>query len=59
MSVEKSPHYYHLNLDYKRLSFARELKGLTKKELAERIGKTPSAITQYEKENPVFLWRLS
>ena len=50
MSVEKSPHYYHLNLDYKRLSFARELKGLTKKELAERIGKTPSAITQYEKE---------
>jgi len=50
MSMEKSPHYYHLNLDPKRISFARELRGLTKKELAERIAKTPSAITQYEKE---------
>ena len=50
MSVEKSPHYYHLNLDPKRISFAREVRGLTKKELAEKIGKTPSAITLYEKE---------
>lgn len=50
MSVEKSPHYYHQHIDPKRIGFARELKGLTKKELAERIGKTPSAITQYEKE---------
>lgn len=48
MSTEKSPHYYFQHLDFTRISLARELRGLTKKELAERIGKTPSAITQYE-----------
>ena len=48
MSVGKSPHFYHQNLDPARISFARELNGLTKKELAERINKTPSSITLYE-----------
>lgn len=32
----------------KRLILARELKGLTKSELASKINKTPSAITQFE-----------
>lgn len=31
-----------------RLTIARELQGLTKKDLAERVGKTPSAISQFE-----------
>lgn len=31
-----------------RLTIARELRGLTKQDLAEKIGKTPSAITQFE-----------
>ena len=48
MSAEKSPHFYLQNLDPSRIKFARELQGLTKKELAEKINKTPSAITQYE-----------
>ena len=48
MSAEKSPHFYLQNLDPGRIKFARELHGLTKKELAEKIGKTPSAVTQYE-----------
>lgn len=48
MSAEKSPHFYLQNIDPSRIKFARELQGLTKKELAEKIGKTPSAVTQYE-----------
>lgn len=48
MSAEKSPHFYLQHLDPNRIKFARELHGLTKKELAEMINKTPSAITQYE-----------
>ncbi len=48
MSVERSPHFYLQHLDPGRIRFARELNGLTKKELAEKIGKTPSAVTQYE-----------
>jgi Zn-dependent peptidase ImmA (M78 family)/DNA-binding XRE family transcriptional regulator len=35
-------------LDKDRITFARELRNLTKKELAEAIGKTPSTITQIE-----------
>ncbi len=40
---------YHLNmLNSGRISYARELRGLTKKALAEKIQKTPAAVTQYE-----------
>jgi len=35
-------------LDPRRITVGRELRGLTKKTLAERIGKTPSAISQFE-----------
>ncbi len=31
-----------------RLTIARELRGLTKQQLADKVGKTPSAITQFE-----------
>lgn len=31
-----------------RLTIARELRGLTKQQLADKIGKTPSAVTQFE-----------
>lgn len=48
MSAEKSAHFYLQHLDSGRIKFARELRGLTKKELAIKIGKTPSALTQYE-----------
>lgn len=48
MAVEKSPHFYLQNLDPNRIRFARELNGLTKKELASKIDKTPSSITLYE-----------
>ena len=36
-----------------RLTLARELSGITKQELAERIGKTASAISQFESSNRV------
>lgn len=40
---------YHLNfLNPERISYARELRGLTKKALAEKIQKSPAAITQFE-----------
>lgn len=40
---------YHLNyLMPEKISFARELRGLTKKALAQKIGVSPSAITQFE-----------
>lgn len=40
---------YHLNfLNPKRITYARELRGLTKKALAEKIQKSPAAITQFE-----------
>lgn len=40
---------YHLNfLNPERISYARELRGLTKKSLAEKIQKSPAAITQFE-----------
>lgn len=35
----------------KRLTLARELRGLTKAELAEIVGKTPSSISQFEDED--------
>lgn len=36
-------------IDPERITYARELKGLSKKDLAEKIEKTPSAISQIEK----------
>jgi Zn-dependent peptidase ImmA (M78 family)/DNA-binding XRE family transcriptional regulator len=44
-----SPQFALDRLDTLRISFARELRGLTKKELASRIGKTPSAVSQIER----------
>ena len=34
--------------DPERLTIARELRGLTKHQLADKIGKTPSAVSQFE-----------
>lgn len=48
MSLQKSQHYYLQNIIPNKITYARELRGFTKKELAEKINKTPSAITQYE-----------
>lgn len=48
MYSEKPQHYYLQNIIPSRITYARELRGYTKKELAEKINKTPSAITQYE-----------
>jgi Zn-dependent peptidase ImmA (M78 family)/transcriptional regulator with XRE-family HTH domain len=36
-------------LDEQQITFARELRGLTKKELASKISKTPSAVSQMER----------
>jgi Zn-dependent peptidase ImmA (M78 family)/DNA-binding XRE family transcriptional regulator len=44
-----SPQFALDRLDPKRITFARELRGLTKKELAELIKKTPSAMSQIER----------
>lgn len=44
-----SPQYALDRLDPSRITFARELRGFTKKELAESINKTPSAISQIER----------
>lgn len=44
-----SPQYALDRLDPSRITFARELRGLSKKELAERINKTPSAMSQIER----------
>lgn len=41
-------HYYYERLDPAQITVAREKKGLTKKKLAELIGKGPSAVTQFE-----------
>lgn len=43
-----SPQFALDQLDPSRITFARELRGLTKKELAEKIRKTPSAMSQIE-----------
>lgn len=44
-----SPQFALDRLDPLRVTFARELRGLTKKELAGRIQKTPSAMSQIER----------
>lgn len=51
MSIKKSdsPQFALDHLDPYRITFAREFRGLTKKDLAERIKKTPSAISQIER----------
>jgi len=51
MTIRKadSPQFALDRLDPHWISFARELRGLTKKELAESIKKTPSAVSQIER----------
>ena len=51
MTISKgdSPQFALDRLDPKRITFARELRGLTKKELAKSIKKTPSAVSQIER----------
>lgn len=44
-----SPQFALDRLDPQRISFARELRGFTKKELALRIAKTSSAVSQIER----------
>ena len=44
-----SPQFALDRLDPNRITFARELRGLTKKEMAENINKTPSAVSQIER----------
>ncbi len=41
-------HQSHQRIDPNRITFCRELKGLTKKALAEKIDRSPSCIMQYE-----------
>jgi Zn-dependent peptidase ImmA (M78 family)/DNA-binding XRE family transcriptional regulator len=48
-SRNDSPQFALDRLDPQRITFARELRGLTKKELAKRIKKTPSAVSQIER----------
>jgi Zn-dependent peptidase ImmA (M78 family)/transcriptional regulator with XRE-family HTH domain len=49
ISKTDSPQYALDRFDPSRVTFARELRGLTKKELAEKINKTPSAVSQIER----------
>lgn len=50
-SVPSSASYFYFQKhDPKKIIFARELRGLTKKELAEKIERTPSHVTQFENE---------
>ena len=46
--MKGSPQLALDRLDPRRITFAREVQALTKKQLAERIEKTPSAVTQFE-----------
>lgn len=46
--LPNDPHLVAVRFQPSQLSRARELRGLTKTSLAEQIGKTPSAITQFE-----------
>ncbi len=48
MGFSHSITYYQAHFDPTRLTFARELRGMTKRELASKIGYTPSRITQFE-----------
>ena len=50
---EDSPQLALDNLDSSRISFAREMRGMTKSDLAKKIDKTSSAITQIE--NNIFV----
>lgn len=51
MSISKgdSPQFALDRMDPSRITFARELRGLTKKDLAEKIQKTSSAVSQIER----------
>jgi Zn-dependent peptidase ImmA (M78 family)/transcriptional regulator with XRE-family HTH domain len=44
-----SPQFALDRLDPSRITYARELRGLTKKQLSDNINKTPSAISQIER----------
>lgn len=49
MKYDNKTSAYHLfNLKADRITYARELRGLTKKALAEKIHKSPASITQFE-----------
>ena len=48
MGTGRTIHYCWSELNPQRLTAARELRGLTKKALADLIGKTSSAVTQFE-----------
>ncbi|WP_347865290.1 XRE family transcriptional regulator [Bilophila wadsworthia] len=48
MSSGRTLHFYWSQLNPSRITAARELRGLTRKALAEYIGKTASAVTQFE-----------
>lgn len=48
MNLGRSLTYYHAKFEPARLTFARELRGMTKRQLAEEIGYSPSRITQFE-----------
>jgi Predicted Zn peptidase len=48
MILGRSNHFYLAHFDPARLTFARELRGMTKKELGEQVARTSSLISQYE-----------
>lgn len=48
MILGRSNHFYLAHFDPARLTFARELRGMTKKELGEQVLRTSSLISQYE-----------
>ncbi|WP_304736643.1 helix-turn-helix domain-containing protein, partial [uncultured Desulfovibrio sp.] len=48
MVLGRSNHFYLAHFDPARLTFARELRGMTKKELGEQVARTSSLISQYE-----------
>ncbi|MCT4628032.1 XRE family transcriptional regulator [Halodesulfovibrio sp.] len=47
--MKRALQYYLNTFSPQSVTVARELRGFTKKELAERLGKTPAAITRIEK----------
>ena len=48
MGTGRNLHYYWSRFQPHRLTAARELRGMTKRALAEKIGKSSSALTQFE-----------